>query len=265
MSHGMYMFAGSCVGFIVGLTGIGGGALMTPLLLLFFGVTPVTAVATDLWFAAITKIVAICIHRKAKLAPSGLISGIDWQVVRRLWLGSLPTAIIVVIVSLHTRIGKVEWLSQAIAIVVVITALGLLFAPALVAAAQNRRPSSLKTFQSGFTIIAGSVLGFFVAFTSVGAGALGTVMLLYLYPAGMTPHRLVATEMMHAIPLAIVAGIGYLFAGSVNGQMLTYLLIGSTPAVIAGSLLSAKISGRWMQITLAILLLVTGIQVLRLT
>lgn len=204
-----YSLAGALTGFVVGLTGVGGGALMTPILLLVFGVSPVTAIATDLWFAAITKLVGARIHH-----ANGQV---DWQVAKRLWLGSLPLALfVVVLVSLGAQVAKVEWLSKAIGVVVMITAVGLLAAPKLMAYARNRRVSQAERFkavQPVLTVVSGAVLGLCVALTSVGAGALGSVMLLFLYPLRMTPHRLVATDIVHAIPLAVVAGLGYLFAG----------------------------------------------------
>lgn len=249
-----YAVAGALTGFFVGITGVGGGALMTPMLLLLFGVAPTTAIATDLWFAAITKLVGAAIHHDA--------GQVDWQVVRRLWVGSLPMALLVVlIVSLGNPIAKVAWLTQAIGGVVLITAIGLLFAPRLYALARGRRldnPVQFKAAQPILTVIAGATLGICVALTSVGAGALGSVMLLYLYPLRMTPHRLVATDLVHAIPLAVVAGLGYLFAGLVDWAMLLSLLAGSVPAIIVGSLLARKVSGRWIQILLAAVLLLAG-------
>lgn len=253
-----YSLAGALTGFVVGLTGVGGGALMTPILLLVFGVSPVTAIATDLWFAAITKVVGARVHH-----ANGQV---DWQVVKRLWLGSLPLALfVVVLVSLGAQVAKVEWLSKTIGVVVLITAVGLLAAPKLMAYARNRRVSQAERFkavQPVLTVVSGAVLGFCVALTSVGAGALGSVMLLFLYPLRMTPHRLVATDIVHAIPLAVVAGLGYLFAGMVDGWMLISLLLGSIPAVLLGSLLAGKITGRWIQIGLALVLMVAGVKVL---
>lgn len=253
-----YSLAGALTGFVVGLTGVGGGALMTPILLLVFGVSPVTAIATDLWFAAITKLVGARVHH-----TNGQV---DWQVAKRLWLGSLPLALlIVVIVSLGAQVAKVAWLTKAIGVVVLITAVGLLAAPKLMAYARNRRVSQAERFkamQPVLTVMSGAVLGLCVALTSVGAGALGSVMLLFLYPLRMTPHRLVATDIVHAIPLAVVAGLGYLFAGMVDWWMLVSLLLGSIPAVLLGSLLAGKISGRWIQIGLALVLLVAAIKVL---
>ena len=253
-----YALAGALTGFVVGLTGVGGGALMTPILLIVFGVSPTTAIATDLWFAAITKLVGARVHH-----TNGYV---DWQVAKRLWMGSLPVALLtVVMVSLGVQVARVEWLTQAIGIVVLITAVGLLAAPKLVAYARGRRieePTRFKAVQPPLTVAAGAVLGLCVALTSVGAGALGSVMLLYLYPLRMTPHRLVATDIVHAIPLAVVAGTGYLFVGMVDWQMLSSLLTGSMPAVLLGSLLAGKIAGRWVQLGLAAVLIGAGVKVL---
>lgn len=258
MIDSAYVLAGALTGFVVGVTGVGGGALMTPILLIFFGVSPTTAVATDLWFAAITKLAGARVHHTN--------GNVDWQVAKRLWLGSLPMALlIVVIVSLGAQIAKVGWLTKAIGVVVLITAIGLLIAPKLVAYARGQRigqPEHFKAVQPLLTMVSGGVLGLCVALTSVGAGALGSVMLLYLYPLRMTPHRLVATDIVHAIPLAVVAGLGYLFAGMVDWWMLTSLLVGSIPAVLLGSMLAGKIPGRGIQIALALVLLAAGVKVL---
>lgn len=252
-----YALAGALTGFIVGLTGVGGGALMTPILLIFFGVTPTAAIATDLWFAAITKLVGARVHHAS--------GNVDWQVVKRLWLGSLPVALLVVsIVSFGAQITKVDWLTSAIGVVVLITAVGMLIAPKLVAYARGRRigqPERFKAIQPALTVLSGAVLGLCVALTSVGAGALGSVMLLYLYPLRMTPHRLVATDIVHAIPLAVVAGLGYLFAGMVDWWMLASLLVGSIPAVLLGSMLAGKFPGRWIQVALAFVLIPAGVKI----
>lgn len=256
-----YALAGALTGFVVGMTGVGGGALMTPILLLFFGVAPTTAIATDLWFAATTKVVGAWIHQDA--------GQVDWQVVRRMWAGSLPMALLIVVgVSFGGSVLKVSWLTEAIGAVVLMTAVGLLLAPRLAALARGRRldkPAKFKAAQPVLTVIAGATLGVCVALTSVGAGALGSVMLLYLYPLRMTPHRLVATDLVHAIPLAGVAGFGYLFAGLVDWPMLLSLLAGSIPAIILGSLIARKVPGRGIQILLAIVLLLAGWKTLCIT
>lgn len=166
----LYIVAGSFTDFIVGLTGIGGGALMTPILLLFFGIPPVTAVATDLWFAAITKIFGALIHHRS--------GQVDWQVARRLWIGSLPVALVVVVlVSLDMVIAKVEWLTFAISVLVIFTSVGLIISPRLNQMARNRRiasPEVFKRAQPKLTSVAGGILGFCVALTSVGASGLLT-------------------------------------------------------------------------------------------
>jgi uncharacterized membrane protein YfcA len=253
-----FALAGAFTGFVVGLTGVGGGALMTPILLLLFGIAPQTAIATDLWFAAITKIAAMQVHKRG--------AGVDWQVVRRLWMGSLPVAMIVVaLVAFGNTVGNMQWLTKSVGVVVLITAFGLLLSPKLRLLARNRRvtqPEHFKKFQPAWTIVAGALLGLLVALTSVGAGALGTVLLLVLYPLRMTTHKLVATDIAHAIPLALIAGTGYLLAGMVDGRMLISLLCGSIPATIVGSLLARRFSSRWLQVSLAFVLLAVGIKTL---
>lgn len=190
--------AGALTGFAVGLTGVGGGALLTPILLLIFGVAPHTAIATDLWFAAITKMIGARVHQANQQ--------VDWQVVKRLWIGSLPAALLtVVFVSLGHPVSKAAWLTNAIGFVVLLTAFGLIATPKLLAYGRRHRisqPHRFKAVQPALTVVSGALLGLCVAFTSIGAGALGSILLLYLYPLRMTPHRLVATDIVHAIPLA---------------------------------------------------------------
>ena len=253
-----FALAGAFTGFVVGLTGVGGGALMTPILLLLFGIAPQTAIATDLWFAAITKIAAMQVHKRGV--------GVDWQVVRRLWMGSLPVAmVVVVLVAFGNTVGNMQWLTKSVGVVVLITVFGLLLSPKLRSLARDRRvtqPEHFKKFQPAWTIAAGALLGLLVALTSVGAGALGTVLLLVLYPLRMTTHKLVATDIAHAIPLALIAGTGYLFAGMVDGRMLISLLCGSIPATIVGSLLARRFSSRWLQVALAVVLLAVAAKTL---
>jgi uncharacterized membrane protein YfcA len=194
----MWVFAGFCTGLLVGITGVGAGAMMTPLLLLVFGVAPVTAVGTDLLFAGLTKTVASQVHHKAGL--------IDWQVVRRLWLGSLPASALTVFVIKQGWLAlDVSSLKQIIGYAVLITALGMIAQAQLIALGQRLRlgdADQFKRLQMPLTVIAKLLLGFLVTLTSVGAGAVGAVMLAYLYPLRLTPSRLVATDIVHAVPLA---------------------------------------------------------------
>lgn len=257
MIEGAYVLAGALTGFAVGLTGVGGGAIMTPILLLVFSIPPVTAIATDLWFAAITKIVGASLHHAA--------GNIDWQVVKRLWWGSLPIALLVVILmSFGTQVTKLNWLTNVIGVMVFIAGVGLFIAPRLrmIALHGINQPTHFNYIQSTITMLCGAVLGLCVALTSVGAGALASVMLFYLYPRRMTTHRLVATDIAHAIPVAVIAGLGYLFAGKVDWFMLISLLAGSIPAVIVGALLANRCSARKIQIALSIVLIVTGVEIL---
>jgi hypothetical protein len=258
MIDASFAMAGALTGFAVGLTGVGGGVLMTPILLIFFGVEPVTAVATDLWFAAFTKLVGARVHQ---------MSGkVDWQVARRLWIGSLPMALLtVVLMHLGSPVVRVQWLTTAIGVLVLATALGLLLAPRLLPRVQIllRGPRQEETrWQVMLTVVCGGILGLCVAMTSIGAGVLGSVMLLYLYPCRMTPHCLVATDIVHAIPLAAVAGLGHLVTGMVDWGILASLLVGSLPAVVLASLLAERLSGRRIQIVLAVVLMAAGVKVL---
>lgn len=254
---GMLVVAGALTGLLVGLSGVGGGALMTPLLLLVFGISPMAAVGTDLWFAAITKLFATRIHH-----GHGLI---DWQIVKRLWIGSLSASALTIIWMKFYPIddSSVELLKTAIAIAVLITAVGMLFQKPLHALGKKFRTTEgekFKSFQAPLTILAGVLLGFLVSLTSVGAGALGAVFLAYLYPFRLTASRLIATDIAHAIPLAIFAGLGHLMIGNVNFGLLGMLLIGSIPAVIIGAILSSRLPQGLLRWILAVVLSAIGIK-----
>ena len=251
----MLVAAGALTGLIVGLTGVGGGALMTPLLLLIFGVAPLAAVGTDLWFAAITKLFATRIHH-----GHGLI---DWQVARRLWTGSLTASAATLIwMQLQpVQSHSLSFLKTAIAAAVILTALGMFFQKPLHALGRKLRIANaeeFKSWQGPLTIACGAVLGVLVTLTSVGAGALGAVFLVYLYPLRLTPPRLIATDIVHAIPLAMFAGTGHLLMGNVNFGLLGNLLLGSVPAVILGAMMSARLPHGVLRVALAAVLLVIG-------
>lgn len=249
--------AGALTGLIVGMTGVGGGALMTPILLLVFGVAPQAAIGTDLWYAAITKVSAARVHH-----GHGLI---DWQVVRRLWAGSLTSsaATVVWMRGQSTHGPGVEFLTSAIAIAVCLTAVGMLFSGPLTRIGRAFDRQQWKPLQAPFTVMVGAVIGIVVTLTSVGAGALGAVCLLYLYPSRLTPARLVATDIAHAIPLAIVAGIGHLALTNFDGRLLINLCAGSVPAAFIGARLSARMPHGLLRPMLAVVLLVVGLQMLR--
>lgn len=253
----MLLSAGALTGFLVGLSGVGGGALMTPLLLLIFGVAPMSAVGTDLWFAAITKMFASRVHQ-----GHGLI---DWQVVRRLWIGSLSASALTIFwMKIHpVDNSSVELLKTAIAVAVLITAVGMIFQKPLHSLGRRFRlieGEHFKQWQMPLTIMAGALLGFLVSLTSVGAGALGAVFLAYLYPLRLTLPRLIATDIAHAIPLALFAGIGHLLIGNVDFSLLGHLLIGSIPAVMVGAFLSSHLPHSLLRGILALVLFGIGIK-----
>jgi uncharacterized membrane protein YfcA len=245
----MRVAAGALTGLVVGVTGVGGGALMTPMLLLLFNTAPLTAVGTDLWFAAITKLVITGLHHRRRL--------IDWEVVRTLWLGSLPTSTLTIaLLKLAPSFSAPAFVTVAIGVAIAVTAAGLLAQPWLHGVGlTDTRASSLRAWQRTATIAAGAGLGLVVTLTSVGAGALGAVCLLYLYPTRLPVPRLVATDIAHATLLAVFAGLGHLVIGNVDGTLLLNLLLGSIPAAILGAVLSSRMPPGWLRVALAIVLL----------
>ena len=253
------VLVGALTGTLVGFTGVGGGALMTPVLMLGFSIAPLTAIATDLCFAALTKLAAL-----RAFQPAGMVDG---QVLRRLALGSLPTAALVVFFlepeGGHDR--PMPWLLPVVGGMVLLAALMLLLAPRWAAAGRSRRladPARFKGRQGPLTVLAGVAMGAAVALTSVGAGALGSAVLLALYPLRMTPQRLVATDLAHALPLAALTGAAYALGGAVDWALLGWLLLGSLPAAYAASRLNLKTPERWLRPVLAAVLLVLGLRLL---
>lgn len=250
----LLIVSGFFTGMLMGLTGVGGGAVMTPILLLVFGMAPTTAIGTDLWFASITKSVAVGMHHNTNL--------IDWQVVKRMWAGSLPAAAVTILLMKMGYLGvNLEFLKMAIGSAVILTALSILFKTQLHNLGQRfrlRDADSFKQWQLPLTIVAGVALGVMVSLTSIGAGAFGAMILTYLYPLRMTPHKLVATDIAHAIPLTMIAGMGHLLIGNVDFHLLMMLLIGSVPGVIAGVLLSTRLPQHILRYGIVICLLLVG-------
>ena len=255
----MNSLAGLLVGAMVGATGVGGGAVMTPLLILLMGVAPHTAVGTDLIYASLTKMVGVGVHHSEQR--------VDWQVVRRLASGSLPTAIATLLWLRWAKSGGVHEgvIIVALGVVLVITAVTMVLKPYLYKVGKNLRigePTQFKHLQPPLTVLAGVILGFLVALTSIGAGALGSVMLLFLYPLRLTPAKLVATDLAHAIPLALVAGAGHILLGNVDFVLLGWLLLGSVPGVLIGAHFGGKLPDRVLQIAIALVLGSVGLKLL---
>lgn len=255
----LYTFSGFFVGLTVGLTGVGGGALMTPILVLAFGVAPVIAVGTDLWFAALTKTVGGVMHHQR--------GSVDWEVLRRLCLGSLPTSVLTLLWLHVTGVEQVhqDLILTALGGVMLMSALAIIFrkkTQAWGASIRTRVPADFKRMQPMLTVIAGSILGLLVTLTSVGGGALGMVMLVYLYPFRMQPAKLVGTDIMHAIPLTVIAGTGHLLMGNVDVLLLGKLLLGSIPGIIIGSRLATRIHETKLRIAIAVVLALVGFKLL---
>lgn len=249
-----FIVAGLLVGFIVGMTGVGGGSLMTPILL-WFGINPATAVGTDLLYAAITKSGGIFVHQKNK--------NIDWSITGWLTLGSVPAAAVTLwlLSTLHTDTQAMNAIiKQALGFVLLLTALAILFKQQLLAFAHRHAGDHYHlsgTNLNALTVVTGVLLGIMVTLTSIGAGALGTVALFLLYPF-LATKRLVGTEIAHAVPLTLVAGLGHAGMGNMDWSLLGYLLMGSLPGIYLGSHLSGRIPDQLLRPCLATMLALIG-------
>ena len=226
-----YVVSGFAVGLLVGLTGVGGGSLMTPLLTLLFGVSPTVAVGTDLAFASITKTAGTVAHR---------VSGtVHWDIVKRLCIGALPAALCATLALKY--FGKLDKeiavvIRYSIAGSVLLTVVAILFRSKMQAWAINHPEKQLQgTALLTATIIAGVVLGTLVTISSIGAGAIGATLLVLLYPR-LSPAEIAGTDIAYAVPLTAIAALGHWWLGSINWELLAMLLLGSVPGITIGSL-----------------------------
>jgi uncharacterized membrane protein YfcA len=256
-----YIFSGFTVGMLVGITGVGGGSLMTPLLVFLFGFQPAVAVGTDLLFAAITKTTGVWVHH-------GKHSSVDWKVVGLMATGSLPAALITIFTIRHLMtLGKETsgLITYSLGIALILTAAALLIRSYLTRkterAVENGTISTgrFKTIQVPAIIMTGAILGTLVTMSSVGAGALGTIAILFLYPK-MSTLKVVGTDLAHAIPLTAVAGMGHLSLGHVDFGLLGSLLIGSLPGIWIGSHVGARIPEKILRPVLASILMIIGLK-----
>jgi uncharacterized membrane protein YfcA len=249
-----YVASGLVVGTAVGLTGVGGGSLMTPILILIFGIPPIAAVGTDLLYAAATKSVGSLVH--------GAHSTIEWKVVGRLALGSVPAAIITLLV-LHmlgietSRANKL--VSEVLAVALFFTAATLLFRKQLFSLYASKVGTLNQSRTLGYTVLTGAILGVLVASTSVGAGALGVTALILLYPE-LPTVRLVGSDIAHAVPLTLVAGAGHWLLGNINFVLLGTLLLGSIPGILMGSLLAPRVPDVLLRRAMAVVLTLVALK-----
>jgi uncharacterized membrane protein YfcA len=241
--------SGFVVGVLVGLTGVGGGSLMTPLLTLLFGVSPSVAVGTDLAFASITKAAGTATHR--------LRGTVRWDIVRLLCYGALPAAVLAAIAlkqfgALDKQIGQL--IRYCIAGSVMLTVVAILFRGKMLAwmLAHPERQLQGRALEVS-TIVAGAVLGTLVTISSIGAGAVGATLLVLMYPR-LTPAEVAGTDIAYAVPLTAIAALGHWWLGSINWMLLLTLLIGSVPGITVGSWFARSVPERVLRGVLAAVL-----------
>ncbi|MEQ1602858.1 MAG: sulfite exporter TauE/SafE family protein [Methylophilaceae bacterium] len=254
-----YIFSGFMVGILVGITGVGGGSLMTPLLVFLFNFSPATAVGTDLLFAALTKVGGVWVHH-------GTHGSVNWKIVRQMAYGSLPASILTIGILRYLQQNSKDIsgvITYSLGIALILTSAAVMIRAYL----QRHAPPPTEESAEGrfgkiqpiFTILTGVVLGVLVTLSSVGAGALGTVALFFLYPR-LPAVKIVGTDLAHAIPLTALAGAGHWSMGNVNFILLGSLLLGSLPGIWIGSHLSAKIPDKILRPALGLMLLIIGLK-----
>jgi len=238
------------------LTGVGGGSLMTPLLILLFHVQPVTAVGTDLIYASVTKTGGSVVH--------GFNRTIDWRIVRRLAAGSLPASLLTLLTLWLLKINPDSYsalVTKLLGAALILTAAALIFRKRLLAT-YSQRVGLLSEEQTRFyTVVTGLILGVLVTISSVGAGALGVTALLLLYPE-LPVVKIAGSDIAHAVPLTLVAGMGHLASGGVNPGVLISLLCGSLPGIMLASLFAPRMPDYALRVMLAVTLLVVAVRLL---
>ncbi|MEO5732716.1 MAG: sulfite exporter TauE/SafE family protein [Rubrivivax sp.] len=247
--------SGFGVGAIVGLTGVGGGSLMTPLLMGVFKLHPAVAIGTDLWFAGVTKSSGAWAHHR--------LGHVDVRITGLLLTGSLPAAMVVVVLMHQTGLIP-QWangLTVGLGIALLLTALSVACRSAWHAVGMRLERWLPARHKPTLTVAAGALLGVLVALTSIGAGALGATLILLLHPR-LPPQRLVGTDIAHAVPLTLVAGIGHATLGHVDWSLLAALLVGSLPGIWVGARLTRLLPETLVRATLCLSLVGAGFKVL---
>ena len=257
-----HIAAGALVGLIIGLTGVGGGSLMTPILVLGFSIPPTIAVGTDLLYAALTKCSGVFFHHRNNT--------VDWKIVLLLGSGSIPSSIITISILEHlksTGFNYDDIIILTLATMLILTAFIVVIKNRLLSFINTNHPESLvvnfiKEYRPQITVLSGVLLGCVVTLSSVGAGAIGSAILFLLYPRKPT-IAIVGTDIAHAVPLTAIAGLGHLHFGSIDFSLLFGLLIGGVPAIYVGSLIGKKLPDRILRPFIALLLLAMGIKLLQ--
>jgi len=251
--HPLYVASGFSVGLLVGMTGVGGGSLMTPLLILLFGVHPATAVGTDLLYAAATKAGGGVVH--------GWARSIHWPAVIRLASGSIPASILTLVVlwqlDLNAETAR-SLVNSVLCFALLLTAGSLIFRKAVLETLRWRLERLDAATIARSTVLVGAALGVLVSISSVGAGAVGVTALLLLYPQ-LPMARVVGSDIAHAVPLTLIAGVGHWVMGAIDWQLMGVLLIGSLPGIVIGSYCAARVPETALRLLLAAtLILVAG-------
>ena len=249
------ILSGFGVGAIVGLTGVGGGSLMTPLLLSVFKLHPAVAIGTDLWFACITKIAGSASHHKA--------GHVEWRITALLLAGSIPASLATVALMHLTGLTK-GWASAltfSLGIALLLTAVTIAYRQVWQALGVRMERWITPSRRPGLTVLCGVILGVLVSLSSIGAGAIGATLILLLYPR-LESRRVVGTDIAHAVPLTLVAGIGHATLGHVDWNLLGALLIGSIPGIWIGAQLTRKMPETLVRTLLCLALVTAGLKVI---
>ncbi len=251
-----YIICGFFVGILIGLTGVGGGSLMTPLLTIIFGINPSVAIGTDLVFSTITKSAGTFVHK--------LKSTVHWEIVKLFCIGAIPSSIITIFlikyyISISDQINLI--LSYLISFSVLLTAFSVIFRNKIkVLVGKNKSYQLSGKNLTIMTIISGIFLGFLVTISSIGAGAIGATVLIILYPK-LTASEIAGTDLAYAVPLTAVASVGHWWIGTINWSLLILLLFGSIPGIILGSLMSKSIPENFLRTILAAVLVIVAVKV----
>ena len=250
----LYVLSGVLVGGLVGMTGVGGGSLMTPILILVFGIHPATAVGTDLLYASVTKASGSVVH--------GYNRNVDWRVVGRLASGSVPATVLTVAALYYLHIDSKATqiiITRVLGFALLFTAVSLIMRKPLMRWYGANVPEMHPETVRRLTVLTGVILGVLVTLSSVGAGAIGVTALVLLYPK-MESRRIVGSDIAHAVPLTLAAGIGHSILGTINFHILASLLVGSIPSIIVMSIVAARASDTAVRVTLAAVLLLVCIR-----
>jgi hypothetical protein len=267
----LYALAGGVVGFVIGLTGVGGGSFMTPILVSLFGIKMAVAVGTDLLYAAMTKANGVLVHRHQ--------GTVEWKVVRRLSLGSVPASILTIVALRYVKdmgVDYTSYLTLTLGVMLILTSIVLLFRNFLIK--ERKHMSTEESEVGGFerrhagplTVVMGISLGVLVTMSSVGAGAFGAAVLMVLYPR-MPMIRIIGTDLAHAVPLTLVAGLGHMLhmgsidlanlqIGNVDLRLLSGLMAGSLPAIWLGTKLANRLPDNLIRPVMALILLSLGLK-----